>query len=335
LKGATLAILGFFAFLAGLNAVNAIVLWTQLGPETMFEPYLIGSLTGRLSIATYLLISIFATFAFLGTTLSSLVSKLPDPTVLDNIIEKVNGLENDQKALEKIKTRLMIIDAGLNDIRKGFLEGLSEQNEDIKKIRGELFNKSDKKLVNFKEDITNQLGKIEKAVHKAEQTSKKSTTTISKQTKEIPKIKSRMENLEKELVQPKPQLTSQSELKKVKGIGAHLTNDLSGMGITSVGELILTDPMIIAQKTGTSQRTVEKLQGRAQLLMVPGIKGKDVALLEDIGITTRKKLAEQDPFELGMKMNGILKAYVEKGKVSEAEKPTVEEISSWIKFARS
>jgi predicted flap endonuclease-1-like 5' DNA nuclease len=335
LKGTTLAILGFFAFLAGLNAVNAIVLWTQLGPETMFEPYLIGSLTGELSIATYLLISILATFVFLGTTLSGLVSKLPDPTVLDNIVEKVNGLENDQKALEKIKTRLMIIDAGLNDIRKGFLEGFSEQNEDIKKIRGELSNKSDKKLGDFKEDMTKQLVRIEKAMQKAEQTSRKSTTTISKQTKEIPKIKSRMENLEKELVQPKPQLSSQSELKKVKGIGIHLTNDLRGMGIASVGELILTDPMIIAQKTGTSQKTVEKLQGRAQLLMVPGIKGKDIALLEDIGITTRKKLAEQDPVELGMKMNGILKAYVEKGKVSEAEKPTVEEISSWIKFARS
>jgi len=107
------------------------------------------------------------------------------------------------------------------------------------------------------------------------------------------------------------------------------------MGITSAGELILTDPLVIAAKTGTSQRTVEKLQGRAQLLMVPGIKGKDITLLEDLGVTTRKKLAEQDPIELGMKMNGILKAYVEKGKVSEAEKPAIEEISSWIKFARS
>ncbi len=34
-------------------------------------------------------------------------------------------------------------------------------------------------------------------------------------------------------------------------------------------------------------------------------------------------------------MNGILKAYVEKGKVSEEEKPTIEEIDSWISNARS
>ena len=335
MKGATLGILGFFAFLAGLNAVNAIVLWTQLGPEIIIQPYLIGSLTGGLSVATYLWISILATFVFLGTTLSSIIGKLPDPTVLDNIIEKVNGLENDQKALEKIKTRLMIIDAGLNDIRKGFLEGFSEQREEVKNIRGELFNKFDKKLADFKEGMTKQLGKMEKAMQKAERTNKKSTTTLSTQMKEIAKIKSRMESLEKELAQPKPQLTSQSELKKVKGIGTHLANDLKGMGITSAGELILTDPLVIAAKTGTSQRTVQKLQGRAQLLMVPGIKGKDISLLEDLGVTTRKKLAEQDPIELGMKMNGILKAYVEKGKVSEAEKPAIEEISSWIKFARS
>ncbi|MFB0514325.1 MAG: DUF4332 domain-containing protein, partial [Candidatus Bathyarchaeia archaeon] len=87
--------------------------------------------------------------------------------------------------------------------------------------------------------------------------------------------------------------------------------------------------------TGTSQRTVEKLQGRAQLLMVPSIGEKDVTLLEELGITTRKKLANQDPINLGMKMNGILKSFVEKGKISEKEKPTIEEIDSWIKSAKS
>jgi predicted flap endonuclease-1-like 5' DNA nuclease len=335
LKGATFGLLGFLAFLAGLNAVNAIFLWAQFGPETIIQPYLIGSFIGGLSIATYLWISVLATFVFLGMTLSGIISKLPEPALLEDVIEKVKSLQNDQKILEKIKTRLMIIDASLSDIRRGFLEGFSEQREDIKRIRGELFNKFDKKLVGFKEEMAKQFGKMEKAVQKAERTNKRNTTTIRKQVKEIANIKLKLEKLEKELARPKPQLTSQSQLKKVKGIGTHLANELKGIGITNVGELILTDPLVIAEKTNASRRTIEKLQGRAQLLMVPGITEKDLTLLEDLGVTTRKKLAEQDPIELGRKMNGILKAYVEKGKISEAEKPTIEEIASWIKFAKS
>jgi len=340
LKGsATLWILGFLAFLAALNAVNAIFLWVQLGPQTIIQPYLVGSFIGGLSIATYLWISILATFVFLGMTLNNLLSKLPDSTMFDNVIEKVKDLRNDQKVLEKIKTRLMIIDASLSDIRRGFLEGFSEQGEDIKKIRGELFKKLDKKLAAFKDEMTKHLEKMEKNVEKtlkkAETTNKRNATNIAKQMKEIANIKSKLEKLEKELAQPKPQLTSQSELKKVKGIGTHLANELKGIGITSVGELILADPSIIAEKTGASKKTVEKLQGRAQLLMVPGITEKDITLLEELGITTRKELAEQDPIELGKKMNGLLKAFVEKGKISEVEKPTIEKIASWIKLAKS
>ncbi len=335
MKGVILWILGFFAFLAGLNSINAIVLWVQLGPETIIEPYLISSLTGGLSVATYLWISILATFVFLGMTLNSIVSKLPDPAVLDNVMEKVNDLQNDQKVLGKIKARLTMMDASLSDIRRVFLEGFSKQAEDVKKIRGELRNTFDRKLADFKQEMTRRLGKMEKAVQWVEQGNKKNVTTVKKQMKEISSMKSKLERLEMKLVQPKPQLTSQSELKKVKGIGTHLAKEMEGIGIINVGDLVLTDPLVIAEKTGSSQRTVEKLQGRAQLLMVPSIGEKDVTLLEELGITTRKKLADQDPINLGMKMNGILKAFVEKGKISEAEKPTIEEIDSWIKSAKS
>jgi predicted flap endonuclease-1-like 5' DNA nuclease len=335
LKGASLWILGFLAFLAGLNAVNAVFLWVEYEPQTIIQPYLIGGFIGGLSVATYFWISILATFVFLGMTLSNLLGKLPDATMFDDVVEKMKNLKNDEKVLEKIKTRLMIIDASLSDIRRGFLEGFSEQGADIKKIRLELFSKLDKKLAAFKEEVTKSLEKLEKSVEKTEAANRKSTAAISNKMREIASIKSRLEKLERELVQPKPQLTSRSELRKVKGIGTHLAKALEGIGITSVGELILTDPLIIAEKTGTPQKTVERLQGRAQLLMVPGITEKDLTLLEELGITTRRKLAEQDPIELGRKMNGILKAYVEKGKISEEEKPTIEEISSWIRLAKS
>ncbi len=335
MKGATLVILAFFAFLAGLNAVNAVVLWAQFGPESSIQPYLISNLIGDLSVATYLWISILATFVFLGMTVSNMISNLPDPNLLENVREKIDSLQNNQEALEKMKTRLMIIDAGLGDVRKGFLEGFNQQGADMKKIRKEMFEKFDKKLADFKEEMTRQLKKMSDNVRKVERTNKKNTTAFTKQNKQIANFKSNLEKLEEELTPPEPKLTSRSEIKKVKGIGTRLANEMKGIGITSVGELILADPQIIVDKTSASARKVEKLQTRAQLLMVPGIKEKDIALLENLDITTRRSLAEQDPIELGRKMNGILKAYVEKGKVSEEEKPTIEEIDSWISNARS
>lgn len=338
MKVTALWILGFFTFVAGLNAVNAVVLWTQLGPETIIQPYLIGNYIGSLSVATYLWISILATFVFLGMTLSQLVSKLPDSTMFDDVIQKMMDLKNDDKALEKIKTRLMIIDAGLSDIRRGFLEGLNEQGADIKKLRLELFNKLDKKLTSLKEEVAKSIEKMEKSIEKtlkkAETTNRKSSNTRVKQLKEIANIRSKLEKLERELASPKPKLTSQSDIKRVRGIGTHLANQLKGIGITSVGELILADPQVIAEKTGTSRKVLEKLQGRAQLLMIPGITEKDATLLEELGVTTRKKLAEQDPIELGKKMNGILNDYVQRGRLSEVERPTIEEITSWIKLAK-
>lgn len=334
MNGTTVWILGFFAFVAGLNAVNATFLWVQLGPETMIQPYLIGSLTGELSTATYLWISVLATFIFLGVTLSGIIGRMPEPAVLKNLDQKVSELQNVQKMLEKTRARITLIDASLSDIRAGVLEGFSEQNADMKKIRADLFTTFDKKLSSFKQDMTKQLGKMQKAVQRAEATNKKNATAVRRQMKEIAAIKLKVEKLEMELTQPKPRLTSQSQLRKVKGIGTHLANELKGIGITSVGELILTDPLIIAEKTDASQKTVEKLQGRAQLMMVPGVKEKDVALLEELGVTTRRKLARQDPIELGKQMNGILKAYVEEGKISKAEKPTIEKLDSWIKSAK-
>ena len=49
----------------------------------------------------------------------------------------------------------------------------------------------------------------------------------------------------------------------------------------------------------------------------------------------RRELAEQNPLELGMKINGISKIYVQDGKIAEAERPTIEEVYNWIKAAKT
>jgi len=65
------------------------------------------------------------------------------------------------------------------------------------------------------------------------------------------------------------------------------------------------------------------------------LKEKDLFLLEELDILDRRTLAEQDPIDLSKKMNAIFKVNVAKGKVSEDDKPTIEEIDSWVKFVKS
>jgi len=373
LQGKAIWILGFFSFLAGLNAINAIILLDQLGPEGIIQPYLIDSLTGGIPVYIYLLASILATLVFLGATSSRIVSELSNKDLLNEINAKVNTLESGQKLqqkfLESLQARVFLVDESLDSFRKEVAKGLSkqeeeikqvhanlvnrfdtkladakngiarqlsEQGEEIKEIQADLVNRFDTKLADVKDGTTRQLVKIENTMARNEQRNRKNVKAILKQMGEIADIRLKVEKLEEELAKmPKPQLTSQSDPEEVRGIGPNTGNELRKMGITNVGELILADPAVIAEKIGTSEKTVEKLQGRAQLAMVPSVKEKDIILLEEVGIMNRKELADQDPLELGRKINGIFKVYVEKGKISEAEKPTIEEIYSWIKFARA
>ena len=97
----------------------------------------------------------------------------------------------------------------------------------------------------------------------------------------------------------------------------------------------MTEAKVVAEKTTTSEKVIEKLQGRAQLALVPGITEKDMILLEEVGIANRKDLANQDAIELGKKINVAFKSCVEEGRMATTEKPTIEEVDSWIKFAKT
>jgi hypothetical protein len=375
LQGKAIWILGFFSFLAGLFAIHAIVLAADpgIGIEGPYQPWLIGSLTGDIPVYAYLLVSVLATFIFLGATSAKVVSELSNKELLNEINAKANTLESgqklQQKVLESLQARVFLVDESLNDMRKEVAKAFGKQGEEIKQVHADLVNKFDSELADVKgemarqinaqreeikkinanlanlftknlaevrDETARQLGKIGNTMARHEQRNSKNAKAILKQMGEIAAIKLTIEKLEDELAKmPKPQLTSQSNIEEVRGIGETTGNELREMGITNVDELVLTDSAVIAEKTGMSEKTVEKLQGRAQLAMVPSVKEKDMILLEEAGVTNRKELASQDPLELGRKINEVFKVYVEEKKISEAEKPTIEEIYSWIKFAKA
>jgi chromosome segregation ATPase len=236
-----------------------------------------------------------------------------------------------QKLLEDLQKQVGSLDESLRTVRIGG----TEQETVSKGVAVNLEEKFGPQIADIRETVAKQLVEVENAMAQQEQRQKKTAKTITKQRTEIAGIQSKLEKLESELSKPKPVLTSRSNVEQIKGIGPKRGLVLREMGITNVGDFIIADAKAVAEKMGTAEKNVEKLQKQAQLLMVPGLNETDILLLEEVDITDRKSLAEQDPIELSKKINGIFKANVEKGKVSEEDKPTIEEIDSWVKFVKS
>ena len=372
MQGKAVWALGFFSFLSGLNAITAIFLALNLGIEGTFEPYLIGSITGGIPVYIYLVASILATLFFLGGATVRLVTELSNKALLNEINAKASNLESgqklQQKVLESLQARVFLVDESVSSMRKEVAKAFSKQEEEMKQIQANLVKKIDseltivkgelarqlsaqskeikqinenlvnlftKNLAEVKGELARQIVRVENAIEKYEQRNRKSAKAILKQQSEIADIKLDMERLEEEFVKPKPQLTSDCKVEDVRGIGENTGNELREIGITNVGELVLTDPGVIADKTEMSVKMIEKFQGRAQLAMIPGVKEKDLVLLEEAEVMNRKDLADQDPFELGRKINVIAKVYLQEEKIAEAEIPTIEEIVSWVKSAKA
>ena len=78
----------------------------------------------------------------------------------------------------------------------------------------------------------------------------------------------------------------------------------------------------------------ENLQGLAQLMMVPGVTSSDAELLIDAGVKSRKELSSQDLIVISRNVRELAKIYVDQGKISNEEIPTIEKIASWIRNAR-
>ncbi len=371
LKGIAIWVLGFFSFLAAANVINATILWFNPGPTATFTPYLVGDLTGAIPIYVYMIISIIATLAFLGATSHKVVSDL---SVADEILAlnaKTDQLQDSQETqrntLEDVQNKVSMVDENIDRTSSKLSKELNNQGDAIKQSV-EASDQSQQKMLdgvqgrvllvdkhvdalkktlgeqatliqsigaNLTDNVRPQLTEFKNSLAKVESREEKTATSITKQNKEIEEIKLKLEKLASSLIYPQSMLTSRSNVEDVKGIGPNKATELREIGIESAGDLIMADPQVIAEKMGSSDKTVEKLQGRAQLSMIPGLKEKDLLLLEELDITDRKSLAQQDSIDLAQKLNAVFKVNLAKEKVTIDDRPTVEEIDSWVKFSRA
>jgi hypothetical protein len=104
--------------------------------------------------------------------------------------------------------------------------------------------------------------------------------------------------LQTSLQLPEPVLTGQSSPKELKGIGPK-----------------------------TARNSI-------QLLMIPDLSYADLALLEEVGVSTRRDLATQDPLELNLMLSNVAQSYLEAEQLSKEEIPTLEEILLWVRVAK-
>ena len=316
-KGILTWILGFLTLLAILNVVNAIIQLNLYGGSSTTYFTILNITLGSLNVEAYFFASLMMAFLLFGATSLSIYRGLPaDPQVLQRIA--------------KVEENLAVNSNMIENTQIGFFRKL-EENE---KTSDEVFRKINSSLEEMRKQSSDSLAKQEEALKEMEEETRKSAQTIKKQATGIAKLQKKIEKLGKETPTQKPKLTSQTKLENVKSISPHLATKLRQIKTRNVSELLAADPASLAEKAAELVETVTNVQAQAQLLMVPGIDEEDAELLVKFGITSRKELANQDPVQLYRGIAGIARIYVEQGKLSSREIPTVEDVSSWIKQAR-
>jgi predicted flap endonuclease-1-like 5' DNA nuclease len=245
--------------------------------------------------------------------------------------ELAENIENNRKNSRQLFKK---VDTNLEDAKKETLAVIEKQGKTIRKVGREMVSTVETRVGETIEEMLGALKKQETTIRGVRRLNEQEAASLKEQRAELIDIRVRLEKIEEKIMTPQPRLNSQDNPEVIKGIGPRLGEELRAVGITNVGRLVTADPAIIYEKTRASQIMAERLQATAQLRLVPGVDENDAEMLIDAGITSIKDLADQDLADLGRRIFEIAKTYVEEGKISKDENPTIEEVSSWIKMAR-
>ena len=349
-RGVIVWILAFLTFLAAINVFNAVMLGVDKKAEDTIYPYLIRYVIPKgIELQYYFWISVAATCVFLALTSIAAYRRLPDPHLFWKIDKLEEGIADNADTIRATQTSLLVdlennkrareefmnkINTTLADTRKETLSTLEKHREAVEETNKNLQKTTREMMSTLEKEHSKSIQQMNMTLENAtKETHSMLEKAMKKQMAQIKEITKRVERLEQKLI-PQPKLTSQNRPEDIKGIGPQLGKELRALGITNVAELITADSRTLAEKTRASRDMIRRLQTTAQLLMIPGIKENHTELLEEAGITTRKDLATQEPIPLSQKLEPIVKTYVEQGRLTESEKPTIEEISSWIRHAK-
>jgi predicted flap endonuclease-1-like 5' DNA nuclease len=301
-RGLSIWITAAITFLAFLNAIYALILITQNGSQTeVIFPITAGN-TFAIPVSIYFWASMFAAFTFLGVI--SIVSnrKLPPNPATLKLFDTIDA---------KLQHNRQTLEGSINETFGKFAMQNFEITSRFNRVLTQL-KQTQQEIENFKK-MREETGKITK-----------------NQMENLTKIKKKLEAVERQIdsqMMPEPFLNSQSDVEKIEGVGEKTGEELKAAGITTVCELLTEDSPTIAEKTKMSKKTIEKIQITAHLLMIPGLKRDDAILLRKAGISSINDFAHENPIHLCKKVAEVAE--------NNQEKLRIEEVASWIRFARS
>ena len=349
-RGIIVWIFAFITFLSIMTSIEMVVLLINVEPGTPVSPYLLSIVAGTQPVETYLFISLIATSISLVITCIIIFQKQPpDPeiiqlllTIVANLASLKQSQENSKKEIsEKLEynrklnqTLVNKVSSDLETGKKETLDLLAKQERTLKKTHSDLVSTIETKIDENREKMLIDIKKQEVAILGIKRLAEGNSSELEKQRTALEDIKIGLERIEGNLVTNQPQLKSLDNPEEIKGICPALGKELRLLGISNVSEFLTTDPSIIGEKTRVTKEMAENLQAMGQFMMIPDVDSNDAELLVDAGIKTMKELAEHDLIQLSRKIDDLAKIYVEQGKLSKDQRPTIEEIASWKRSAR-
>ncbi len=320
-----------FASLTGLSALHALIVWQvqSINVITLFS--------FPVEVATYFVATLAATFFFIGAVCYAVFRgeslDLPLSQLSKDFVEQL------ELRSEEIKhsTDESLARFGLRGFQsKEFMMSLQKQIGELEnelkenmESHGRVSKKSQRKLVEMERKIDRiqmfqrELPKLEKKM--------KAIASLEKDLKDIQNTIKKIDTV------PTPYLQSTDEISVLEGklLKPGTIRSLKSGGIKTVEDLLLKSPIEIAMTKTITESEAKNLQSVIQLLMVPGIKHGDAVILMKSGVNSKQELALQNTFSLGARLSKTAELYVQEGKIKENEKPTLEEIASWIKLAKT
>lgn len=329
-KAFSVWILVMFAFLAILGTLHAWVSWQINGVSTVTV------FSFQIEPITYFMATLTIAFFSIGAVCYAVFRgeplDLPLYQLSKDFEEKLDAKGEEIKsstdeALTKLGLREFQLKESMKALQKK-LRGLESKLKEEMKSHEKMVETTQKKLVAMERKI-DQI-----------QTAQKELPNIKKKLQTIEAIDSELRGIRETIKKlnsvPEPYLTSTDDISVLEGkvLKRGTVRRLKSSGIKTVEDLLLKSPVEIALTKTMTENEAKNLQSIIQLLMVPGVQHEDAVLLLKSGVNSKQELALQDTFSLGAKVAKTAELYVAEGKIREDEKPTLEEIASWIKLAK-
>lgn len=349
-RGIVIGISAFITFLSIMTSIGMVVLLINEGEGSIVSPYFLSLIAGAQPVETYLFTSLVASSICLAVTCIIIFRKQPpDPEIVRLLLSIVGNLatlkQNHENSLNEIsenlkndrklnQTLFSQVSSELEEGKKEALDLLAKQGTALKKVRSDLVSTLEAKMIENREKVLIDLKKQEGVILGVKRLAEEYASNLNNQRTELEDIRIGLGRIEENLVTNQAKLSSLDDPEEIKGIGPALGKDLRLLGISTVGEFLTTDSSVIGEKTRVSKEMAENLQAIGQLMMVPGVDSSDAELLVDAGIKSRKELAEHDLIQLSRNVGELAKIYVEQGKLSNDQRPSIEEIAYWRRMSR-